>query len=352
MSLFSNIKGTIQNKQLYGKNRAIFDSLVADIEYYAKEIKPEEKSLGNHEHFMKKEIQDKILKEIQENNNVLYIKGGKLKQTLAMMAAEVGFERVVLEALDNENASLLTDTEGKNLGMYAAYHKLEKATLKALDNKQASLQKCKYWGKNIGMYAADSKMETVVLKALENNEASTQQDADGFNLGMHCANFQLEKATLKALDNPIASVQQNKGGYNIGMFAAKYGLEQATLKALDNYTASYQKTKYGSNIGILAAAKELSYAAAKAVELYPDIALDDDHWNHSIRLYVNQSLIRKVNVDVNRETAYALEELYFEDQYQRAKEQYDESFMKIVKAEKKQFNTQSDLDIYETELGD
>ena len=202
---------------------------------------------------------------------VLEVQYGSEQQNLGMIAAFLehdymlkSLDKIMLKSLDNKEASLQQDKQGRNIGMYAAMLRIETVTLKALDNKEASLQQSKS-GHNIGMYAAISKMENATLKALDNEEASLQQEEYGYNIGMYAAASNLENATSKALDNEKASIQQNKRGYNIGMLSALSKMENATLKALDNEEASIQQNKRGNNIGMLAAESGMVEATLKAL---------------------------------------------------------------------------------------
>lgn len=217
------------------KYKDVIQSVNDEFDRYNKQIKPEMEKLNGHEHIAKKEIEDRIIRLIDDNEEILTIPFHYGLDNLGIIAAKNGLENVVLRVLDNHEASTFQNKEGYNLGMYAAKFKLEKAVLKALDNSEASIQQSRY-GCNIGMYAADNKLEQATIKALDNPIASTQQGGDvNDNIGMIAALNKMESAVIKALDNEEACKQLNDFRYNIGYMTAKYGLRNAVLKTLEKY---------------------------------------------------------------------------------------------------------------------
>lgn len=185
-----------------------------------------------HTHFKTKEVEEKVLRLIDEDDRVLTIIGIG-GENIGMEACRCKLENIVLRALDNEEANTQVDLAGENIGMFAARYGLENAVIKALDNHEASIQQGNLNHDNIGMLAAKEGMEMAVLKALENKVASTQQNLNGDNIGILAASKSLEVATIKALDNEEACRQSNFLRFNIGIFSALYGMEEATLKSLD-----------------------------------------------------------------------------------------------------------------------
>ena len=173
----------------------------------------EAKNLNGHTHFKTKEVQEKVINLINEDERVLFIRDD-CGRHIGFDACRLKLEDVVIRVLENEKASLIQDNAGYNLGMMSAIYELDKATLKALDNTQASLQQNNI-GNNIGMYASTNCSEVVTLKALENDEASIQQDETGYNIGMICAQNGLKQATFKALENVKARKQVDKFDLNI-----------------------------------------------------------------------------------------------------------------------------------------
>ena len=131
------------------------------------------------------EVENKVLELIDEDESVLTWVENFWGKNIGMMAAELGLEKVVLRALDNNEASIQTDCHGQNLGIYAARYDMETAVLKSMDNKDSVLQQdidcC-----NIAMYAVCHNMKQAVAKALENKELMLQQDRHGFNFGHIC----------------------------------------------------------------------------------------------------------------------------------------------------------------------
>lgn len=217
------------------KYKDVLDVINDEFDRYNRQIEPEMEKLNGHHHFALKEIEDKIIRLIDDNEEILTIPIKYGEENLGIYAAKLGLENVVLRILDNTQASIYQNHLGYNIGMIAAKQKMEKATLKALDNPIASIQQNKY-GCNIGMLAAANEMEKCVLKALDNPIASCQQGGEvNENIGMVAALNKLENAVIKALDNEEACRQLNAFRYNIGFMAAKYGLKNATLKALDKY---------------------------------------------------------------------------------------------------------------------
>ena len=85
--------------------------------------------------------------------------------------------------------------------MSCIYQRLDKAALKALDNYEASIQKNED-GKNMGMLAAENYLEKVVLKALDNKMARTQKDYFGKNIlfmsKMYNLGYAIEKGQMLA----------------------------------------------------------------------------------------------------------------------------------------------------------
>lgn len=160
---------------------------------------------------------------------------------------------------------------GQNLGMIAGTLGFEQLVLVALDNYEASIQQSQT-GSNIGMISASNRLETATLKALDNEVASTQQDNFGWNIGICAIYWWLEKPALKALDNPKASVQLNKDGRNMGMVAVLKGMDKVAYKALQNPNARRQVSNKGETIESLARKHGLNdmlkafYAENKIVE--------------------------------------------------------------------------------------
>lgn len=181
------------------KYKDVIQAVNDEFDRYNKQIKPEMKNLNGHEHIAKKEIEDRIIRLIDDNEEILTIPFHYGLDNLGIIAAKNGLENVVLRVLDNHEASTFQNMDGYNLGMIAAKHKLEKATLKALDNPIASLQQDRY-GQNIGMIAAMNKLESVVLKALDNEEACKQINDFRYNIGFMTAQYGLGNAVLKTLE--------------------------------------------------------------------------------------------------------------------------------------------------------
>ena len=214
--------------------RSAYEQIIDELYTYSKELDEilKLKQETGHTHFRTKEVEDKVLRLIDEDDRVLTIMG-RTKDNIGMWACRLRLENIVLRALDNHEASIQQDFGGENIGMMAARYGLENAVIKALDNYEASIQRSNLNCDNIGMLAAKAGMEMAVLKALDNPVASTQQNLNGDNIGILAANKSLEVATIKALDNEEACKQKNFFNYNIAMFAAINEMEDATLKALD-----------------------------------------------------------------------------------------------------------------------
>jgi len=237
-------------------------------------------------------------------------------------------EDVVIKALQNKEASVMTDCQGFNIGIEAAKYGLIRAAEFALQNEEAAKQ-VNTWGdtieslieKNREKVEKQTKLEKLenlgkvynnivekildysdyemtylkkpgaeqnrksenltkvkvgthlkaieksIIKDIENNrEVLSFQTNAGYNIGMVAARNGMESIVLIALDDPIASTQQNTDGENIGMLAAFCSMEGATLKALDNPIASTQQNWEGLNIGICAATRNLEKAVIKALD--------------------------------------------------------------------------------------
>ena len=163
-----------KKNRLFKKHKRVFEDLVSDMEYYQKELRPEENKLNGHEHFMKKKIEDKVLKAIEDDEELVTVQD-KNGFNLGMHAANSGLNRVVMRVLDNDEASTQQEyTCNFNLGMMCAIDEMEDCVLKALDNKEACLQNS-YACKNIGIYAIESNLNTACLKVLDNKEATFQR---------------------------------------------------------------------------------------------------------------------------------------------------------------------------------
>ena len=304
MKLVDKIKQYISSKsKVVDENENVellYQSILKELKEYKELYFEEAKKLNGHPHFKTKEVQEKVINLINEDERVLFIRGD-WGRTLGFEAAKLKLEDVVLRILDNHDASLIQDDNGKNIGIEAMSTKLFKAVLKALDNHELCCQKSGYWGqtlgmfcaidgyeegvlkalddkeashlrcslkgKNIGMYAAENGLNKAVLKALDDYDLSTQRDDEGFNIGTHSAGNCDEEVLIKALDNEEASLQQTYYGQsNIGMLCAQRGFKYATLKALDNYQASVQTNRHGLNIGMLAARSDLEECVLKALD--------------------------------------------------------------------------------------
>jgi len=270
MKLVDKIKQYISSKsKVFDENENVellYQSILKELKEYKDVYFEEAKKLNGHQHFKVKEVQEKIINLINEDDRVLLIKN-QYGRTLGFFACELKLEDVVLRVLDNYESSIIQDENGKNVGMESVSCGLHKAALKALDNKELSCQTMGSSGWNIGMFCAINGFEEGVIKALDNKEASLQQGSDGRNIGMYAAESKLNRATFKALDNYEASIQVDRRGKNIGLWAVDYCDEEVVLKALDNEQASIQQSnKFNTNIGMMAAENGMKRATLKALD--------------------------------------------------------------------------------------
>lgn len=277
MKLIERIKEYINSKKendVIENNKNItllYQSIVEELTQYKELYFEEVKKLNGHPHFKTKEVEEKVIELINEDERVLLLTDKK-GRNVGFDAAELELEEIVIRVLDNHEASTMQDNQGQNLGMVSAINGLSKATYKALDNSVASVQ-IDYNGNNIGMFCPANCDEVVSIKALDNKEASMQLGglSYNYNIGMLCAERGLLTATLKALDNEEASTQQNMLGQNIGMLAAINGLEEAVLKALDNDVARMQTDRIGrENMSLIATRVGMLKAVSKSLD-YKDV---------------------------------------------------------------------------------
>ena len=236
MGLIKDIREIISEKRQQKELEFNFNELKLQIEEYKKCYFEEVKNFkGEHTHFAKAEIEDKILSKIEENEKILSVLTIDTKCNLGMLSAEVGLDNVVSKVLDNYEISLQQDSKGNNLGMYCANNKLEECVIKALDNKTASLQ-AQNGGLTMGMISAMRGLKNATLKAIENKECLTQQEkGTEWNIGMYAATYGIEDVVLQILDNKEASLQVSSRNKNLGMYCAENGLVKATAKALILY---------------------------------------------------------------------------------------------------------------------
>ena len=229
------IQDLIERHKIKKQCRSAYEQITDELYAYSlvldEAIKLKEET--GHIHFRTKEVEEKILRLIDEDDRVLTIKNCA-GENIGMNACRCKLENVVLRALDNEEANTQVDIAGENIGMFAARYRLENAVIKALDNQEASIQRSYRSNWNIGMLAADNYLENAVIKALDNPVASIQQNSVGDNIGMIAAKKSLENAVIKALDNDEACRQHNYICHNIGIISVRHGLEDATIKAMDN----------------------------------------------------------------------------------------------------------------------
>lgn len=217
MKLIEKIKEYINSKnEVISTSDNVSDlylKIIQEFYEYRSLYLEEAQKLNGHTHFKTKEVQEKVISLINEDERVLFIRDD-CGRHIGFDACKLKLEDVVIRVLENDKVSLIQDNAGYNLGMMSAIYGLDKSTLKALDNNKASLQQNNL-GNNIGMYASSNCSEEVTLKALENNEASIQQEENGYNIGMICAQNGLKQATFKALDNTAARNQVDKFNLNI-----------------------------------------------------------------------------------------------------------------------------------------
>ena len=215
--------------------------LAIDMEFEFKELEK-----AGHTHFMKTEIENKMLELIERDESIILIPGF-CDKNIVIQAAQLGFSKVAFRALDNHEASIQQDIYGNNLGMICASHGLEDCVLKALDNPIASIQQ-NQMRENIGMIAASRYMNKAVLKALDNHEASIQTDSFFDNIGMLAAFHGLEDCVLKSLQNPDSVKEQNQDGKNIAMLASESKMKTAVLECLKNPWLLESKDKDGESL--------------------------------------------------------------------------------------------------------
>jgi len=188
MKIIDKIKNYISLKnEKVDKNENIqflYDSIMSELKDYKDMYYEEAKKLNGHTHVKTKEVQEKVISLINEDERVLFIKDD-FGRTLGFDACELELEDVVLRILDNHDASLIQDDNGKNIGIEAMSTKLFKAVLKALDNHELCCQKSGYWGQTLGMFCAIDGYEEGVLKALDDKEASHLRcSLKGKNIGI------------------------------------------------------------------------------------------------------------------------------------------------------------------------
>ena len=161
----NKVKSTI-NRLIHNKTYRIYDEINDLFKEYNSVVLPEQDKLNGHTHFRAKEIEEKVLSLIEEDERVLLIQDEEVyNRNIGMKAAMLKLEEIVLRSLDNYEASIQQGSALHNIGMMAAQNGLEKATLKALDNAEASIQQDNF-GKNIGMYAISSKLIDASMKAI------------------------------------------------------------------------------------------------------------------------------------------------------------------------------------------
>ena len=216
-TLKNHIKELIEFHKEFNKYGREFNMIRDDISYYERELLPEVKKLKEttgHEHFAKVELEDKILKLIDQDEGILTYQGEQL-YNLGMICAKVGLEKVVMRALDDPKAPLQQDVFGLNIGMFCARYGLEDCAIKALDNHEASIQQTYLAKYNIGMMCAQEKLERATLKAVENKQAIIQRESSyGKTIGLLCIDSKLSEPIEKLFDlYPPIAFQTNKLGF-------------------------------------------------------------------------------------------------------------------------------------------
>lgn len=309
------VETTQNSEDVVDNKRVIYDLILEEMDKYQREYLVEVKKLKEqgHEHFIVKEVEDKIISLIDENEEVLTII--KNNRNLGMLAAQLGLENVVIRAIENEEVLHHKDDLSKTVGMYCAENKLEKAVMMILDDPISCLLCDTINHRNLGMYCAMFGLEKPLIKSLDNYGASIQQDVYGWNIGMHAVSSGCEEAVMKALDNHEASIQQDCDGWNIGMYVGNVGMENAAIKALDNLTASIQQDKDGWNIGMYCASSDLEQATLKAIK-NPLARKQKD--------YTGTSLITMVQESDMKNLYDIAEELKNQDRMEQIKFQQDE----------------------------
>jgi len=93
------------------KNRCSFLYALAmkELDQYKEELAEVQKiKNAGHEHFRKKEVEEKLLSYIEEDENILTIQN-KYGKNIGMLAVKYGLTNIALRALDNPIASLQQD---------------------------------------------------------------------------------------------------------------------------------------------------------------------------------------------------------------------------------------------------
>lgn len=247
----------------------IYDLIIKELDLYEQDYKFLKNKLNLESR--RKEVEEKILNLIEEDDRVLAIQDlNKEHYNIGMIAASLKLENIVLRALDNPIASLQQDKRKLNLGTISAFYKLENATMKALDNVEASLQQDE-WGMNMGMMAANCGMEKCVLKALDNKEACSQIDMWGDNLGIYCARERFNEATLKALDNAEMSTHINETGGSMAYIITLKGMKECLKKVLLKYPETIETFSVGCSKQMLQDIEEAKRELAEEKSVEEDI---------------------------------------------------------------------------------
>jgi len=186
-------------------------------------------------------------KKVQTPNSTALKKEYKLI-SLAQIAFENGFTKIVKHALKTKNLACITDEQGRNISMFCADNLRPDLAVDSLTIKNAITQQDNN-GNTLGMHLImncipeDVIMQKVtkeaILSILEIANCSTQINNDGNNMGILCAE-RLDKVNYlipcfeKATKDEIAIKQKNNQNLRMSDIALQhsYSVEQLSKLGL------------------------------------------------------------------------------------------------------------------------
>ena len=135
-----------RNESKVSGTQIVYDMIIDELNQYEEELHEitNLKETTGHTHFRVKEVSDKILKLIDEDESVLRIQDKKSGKNIGMKATDLELFDISKRALEDKIASTQQDEDGYNLAMLSLSYSNKELVLAAMNDPLVLVQKTFY----------------------------------------------------------------------------------------------------------------------------------------------------------------------------------------------------------------